>query len=165
MKNLFQNNSIYDSEEKITESGLKNSSAKMFPSNTLLMAMYGVNIGQLGISVKPSSANQAVCVLTPRQPDEYSLFYSFYFFKAIRAHLFNISMGAAQQNLSQDIVKRLNFLQPNQHLLKAFDNIVKPLFDQKQNLEQQNLTLQQTRDLLLPRLISGKLRVGPGEKA
>lgn len=151
---------IYDSEEKITENGLKKSSAKMFPPNTLLMAMYGVNIGQLGISVKPSSANQAVCVLTPKKPNEYSLYYSFYFFKAIRAHLFNISMGAAQQNLSQDIIKRLNFLQPTSSLLVAFDKIVKPLFDLKQGLEQQNINLKQTRDLLLPRLISGKLRVG-----
>lgn len=155
---------IFESEEKITESGLKNSSAKLFPPYTLLMAMYGVNIGQLGISVKPSSANQAVCVFTPRNVEEYSLYYSFYYFKSIRSHLFNISMGAAQQNLSQDIIKRLSFLKPTPALLKSFDTIQKAMFDLKLNLEQQNQLLKQTRDLLLPRLISGKLRVKDAEE-
>ena len=155
---------IFDSEEKITVSGLNNSSAKLFPPNTLLMAMYGVNIGQLGISVKPSTANQAVCVFAPKVLEEYSLYYSFYFFKSIRAHLFNISMGAAQQNLSQDIIKRIDFLQPDSKLLEKFDNAIKPTFELKLKLMLQTQTLKQTRDLLLPRLISGKLRVKEAEK-
>ncbi len=150
---------ILESEEKITESGLKNSSAKLFPPFTLLMAMYGVNIGQLGISVQPSSANQAICVFTPKQSNDYSLYYSFFYFKSIRSHLFNISMGAAQQNLSQDIIKRLNFFHPDSNILLKFDKIQKPIFDLKLKLELQNQNLKQTRDLLLPRLISGKLRV------
>jgi len=150
---------IFDSEEKITESGLKNSSAKLFPSNTLLMAMYGVNIGQLGISVKSSTANQAVCVFLPIKPKEYSLYYSFFFFKSIRLHLFNISMGAAQQNLSQNIIKRLNYLRPDAKILLDFDNIQKPFFELILKLSIETQILKQTRDLLLPRLISGKLRV------
>lgn len=155
---------IFDSEEKITDSGLKNSSAKLFPPFTLLMAMYGVNIGQLGISVKPSSANQAVCVFSPRESEQFSLYYAFFFFKSIRSHLFNISMGAAQQNLSQDIIKRLNYLKPKTSLLLDFESIQKPMFYEILKLSQQNQILKQTRDLLLPRLISGKLRVKDAEK-
>ena len=155
----LKDNFIFDSEEKITDSGLKNSSAKLFPPHTLLMAMYGVNIGQLGISVKPSTANQAVCVFLPKEPKQYSLYYTFFFFKSIRSHLFNISMGAAQQNLSQDIIKRLNYLKPETSLLLDFEGIQKPMFDEILKLSQQNQTLKQTRDLLLPRLISGKLKV------
>ncbi len=150
---------IFDSEEKITDAGLQNSSAKLFPPDSLLMAMYGVNIGQLGISVKPSTANQAVCVFSPKAPKEYSLYYSYFYFKSIRSHLFNISMGAAQQNLSQDIIKRLNFLKPENNLLSNFNKIQKPLFELILKLSQQNQNLKQTRDLLLPRLISGKLKV------
>lgn len=150
---------VFDSEEKITEVGLKNSSAKMFPPATLLMAMYGVNIGQLGISVKPSTANQAVCVFTPIKPEEYSLFYSFFFFKSIRPHLFNISMGAAQQNLSQDLIKRVKYFSPYFEIINKYDSIVKPFFEEIKILSQKNQLLQQTRDLLLPRLISGKLSV------
>ncbi len=150
---------VFDSDEKITDVGLKNSSAKMFPANTLLMAMYGVNIGQLGISVKPASANQAVCVFNPLKPEKYSLYYSFFFFKSIRFHLFNISMGAAQQNLSQDLIKKINYLSPCSYIIIKYDLMVKPFFEEIQILQQKNQLLQQTRDLLLPRLISGKLSV------
>ena len=150
---------VFDSSEKITEVGLKNSSAKMFPPNTLLMAMYGVNIGQLGISVTNAAANQAVCVFTPMKPDEYSLYYSFFFFKSIRTHLFNISMGAAQQNLSQDLIKKVNYFSPFCEVINKYDSIVKPFFEEIKILSQKNQLLQQTRDLLLPRLVSGKLSV------
>ena len=155
---------IFDSEEKITDAGLQNSSAKLFPPDSLLMAMYGVNIGQLGISVKPSTANQAVCVFSPKAPKEYSLYYSYFYFKSIRSHLFNISMGAAQQNLSQEIIKRLNFLKPEKNLLSSFNKIQKPIFELLLKLSLQDQNLKQTRDLLLPRLISGKLKVKEAEK-
>jgi type I restriction enzyme S subunit len=150
---------ILDTEEHITEIGLKNSSAKLFPENTLLMAMYGVNIGQLGISSKPAAANQAVCVFNPIDGIETSLVHSFYFFKSIRSHLFNISMGAAQQNLSQDLIKKIDFLKPNAKIIRNYHSIVFPFFEEIKILSQKSQLLQQTRDLLLPRLISGKLSV------
>jgi type I restriction enzyme M protein len=52
---------ITDSENKITELGLKNSSAKIFPINTVLLAMYGATAGQVGILGIEASTNQAVC--------------------------------------------------------------------------------------------------------
>lgn len=150
---------VFDSEEKISASGLKNSSAKLFPKDVLIMAMYGVNIGQLGISVKNATANQAVCVFTPLSPNRCSLYYSFHFFKSIRSHLFNISMGAAQQNLSQDIIKKVKYLSPAPEIINKYDRIANPLFEEIKTLSQKNLLLQQTRELLLPRLMSGKLSV------
>lgn len=150
---------ILNAQETITEIGLKNSSAKMFPANTLLMAMYGVNIGQLGISVKKSAANQAVCVFSPISGIQFSLYYTFFFFKSLRSHLFNISMGAAQQNLSQDLIQKINILKPKVEVIEEYDAIVEPMFEEIKILSQKNKLLQETRDLLLPRLISGKLSV------
>ena len=150
---------ILKAQETITEIGLKNSSAKLFPANTLLMAMYGVNIGQLGISVKASAANQAVCVFNPINEIKFSLYYTFYFFKSIRMHLFNISMGAAQQNLSQDLIKKIDILKPKTEIITKYDLIVEPMFEEIKVLTKKNQLLQETRDLLLPRLISGKLSV------
>lgn len=150
---------ILNAQETITEIGLKNSSAKLFPPNTLLMAMYGVNIGQLGISVKASAANQAVCVFRPITDVKFSLYYTFYFFKSIRLHLFNISMGAAQQNLSQDLIKKIDILKPKTEIISKYDLIIEPIFEEIKALLQKNQLLQETRDLLLPRLISGKLSV------
>ena len=64
---------IQSSEETITESGLKNSSAKLFPKNTVLVAMYGATVGQLGILDMDATTNQACCaVLEKTPPFDYS---------------------------------------------------------------------------------------------
>jgi type I restriction enzyme S subunit len=147
---------ILNTKETITDSGLKKSSAKLFPANTLLMAMYGVNIGQLGISVKESASNQAVCVFNSISDVYFSLYYSFFFFKSIRLYLFNISMGAAQQNLSQDLIKKIDILRPNSETTIKYDLIVEPMFQEIKILKEKIQNLQETRDLLLPRFINQK---------
>ena len=62
---------IYNSELFITLEGLKNSSAKIFPINTVLVAMYGATVGQVGILKIEASTNQAVCGIYPK-PQRYS---------------------------------------------------------------------------------------------
>jgi type I restriction enzyme S subunit len=155
----LKDNFILNVEEKITESGLKNSSAKLFPSKTLLMAMYGVNIGQLGISTGQATSNQAVCVFGLKDKNRKLLYYSFFFFKSLRSYLFNISMGAAQQNLSQEIINQIDFLLPQILISEKFEEIADETFEEIKILSLKNKILQESRDLLLPRLISGKLSI------
>ncbi|MBI1791144.1 MAG: restriction endonuclease subunit S [Acidobacteria bacterium] len=50
----------------ITEKGLRQSTARLYPAKTLLMAMYGATIGKLGILQFPATVNQACCALVPR---------------------------------------------------------------------------------------------------
>jgi type I restriction enzyme S subunit len=158
---------IFESEEKISEFGLKNSSAKIFPKDTVLIGMYGgvhgegrkSTLGQLGILAKPSSTNQACCAFIPKNEHFYSYPYLFLFLKTKRLDYLNMSMGAAQQNISQDIILNSVYINPSNDIIKQFDSMVKPFFEEIKNLSQKNTLLQQTRDLLLPRLISGKLSV------
>ena len=58
---------ISKSKTFITEAGLKNSSAKIFPPDTVLVAMYGATAGQVGILRFPSATNQAVCGIYPSE--------------------------------------------------------------------------------------------------
>jgi type I restriction enzyme S subunit len=55
--------SISDTEERISDEGLKNSSAKYYPAHSVLVAMYGANVGQLGWLRTPATVNQAICGL------------------------------------------------------------------------------------------------------
>ena len=68
---------IYDTEIKITEAGLQNSSAKVFPSGTLLIALYGASIGKLAFLGKPAATNQAICAIF--QNEKVSLKYLYYY--------------------------------------------------------------------------------------
>ena len=54
---------IYAAEEKITQLGANNSSAKLFPKNTILMAMYGATVGKLGLLKIEATTNQAFCAM------------------------------------------------------------------------------------------------------
>jgi type I restriction enzyme S subunit len=71
----------------------------------------------------------------------------------------NCSSGATMPSLNERILKRLAFLVPPLELAAEFSGIIDPIFSQSNTLEMQNTHLTRTRDLLLPRLISGKLSV------
>lgn len=149
---------IQDTPTKITELGLKNSSAKIFPSYTVIFAMYGNTIGKMGVLAKEAATNQACCAITPKTKIynwEY-IFYSLYIF---REQLISLGMGAAQQNINQDEIKKFKIYKPEEELIERFNKIVSLNFNQIENLQKQNQQLTEIRNRLLPRLISGKLEV------
>ena len=90
-------------EETITEDGLKNSSAKIFPSGTLCIALYGATVGKVGILAADAATNQAVCGINPHA--QIGAKYLFYFFQSQRSALIGLSQGGAQPNISQQIVR------------------------------------------------------------
>ena len=59
----LNNGIVNEAEEYITEEGLKNSSAKLFPRGSLLIALYGATVGRLGILDFDSTTNQAICCI------------------------------------------------------------------------------------------------------
>lgn len=101
---------ILSSELFITEEGLKNSSAKMFPVDTVLVAMYGATAGQVGILKFESSTNQAVCGILPNEkaiPE-----YLYLILKSQKEYLISLSGGGAQPNISQKIIRELKIPLP-----------------------------------------------------
>lgn len=98
-------NTILDTEEKISDDAVKNSSAKLFPKGTLLIALYGATIGKLAFLGIKAATNQAVCGIFE---DEgiYSRFL-YYFLFHNRRKLVEQGAGGAQPNISQTILKNL----------------------------------------------------------
>ena len=149
---------IIDTEEYITNEAIKKSSAKLLPSKSVAMAMYGVNIGQLGYFDKEMTCNQACCVFIDKRNFS-SKHYLFQYLKSIREYLLLISVGAAQQNLSQDLIKNIKIVMPSDDVIRAFEEKVDMLYNSIKTLMCKNKNLAKQRDLLLPRLMSGKLEV------
>ena len=94
---------IFKAQKFITDAGLKNSSARMFPSNTVLVAMYGATAGQVGILRFPASTNQAVCGILPNET--LLTEFIFYYFLSVQKDLIGLAVGNAQPNISQEKIK------------------------------------------------------------
>jgi type I restriction enzyme S subunit len=149
---------IFDTEEKITEDAIRNSSAKMVPSGSILMAMYGATIGKLGIATKELSCNQACCVFL--LPEDSTLrLYLYNWLLNSRTLLISMGKGAAQPNLSQDMIKNLEIVVPSSCLLAKFDSKVKPLYRIMSYHSSQIRLLTEARDRLLPKLMSGDIEI------
>jgi type I restriction enzyme S subunit len=120
---------IYDSEEKITEEALMHSNAKLFPVNTVLIAMYGATVGKLGYLKMECSTNQAFAALLPN-PEVYDSKFLFYLLLKERERLISVASGAAQQNLNLSIIKNFEIFIPEDiseqkriaDILSAFDD-------------------------------------------
>ena len=97
---------IQEIPNKITEKALNETSVKLNPSGSVLIAMYGATIGKLGILSFPATTNQACCACNVFQPF-YNL-YLFYFLMANKIHFVKQGEGGAQPNISREkIVKTL----------------------------------------------------------
>lgn len=87
----------------ITELALKETSVKMFPPGTVLVAMYGATAGEVGILRFPSTTNQAVCGIHPS--DQFIPEYLYFVFLQKKAELVAQAVGGAQPNISQEKIK------------------------------------------------------------
>ena len=104
--------SMYLSEvdESITTTGLQNCSAKMFPKDTLLVAMYGATIGACSILNIPASTNQACAALLPN--NKYLPAFLYYYFLSIKDKLISMGVGGAQPNISGTMIQSLKIPLP-----------------------------------------------------
>lgn len=149
---------IFNTSERITEEAIKKSSAKLFPAGTVLIAMYGATIGETGVLAVDAASNQACCALFPKH-EELTPEFTHLFAMHSKQGLINLSQGAAQNNISQQVVRNYPFIMPSELLLKEFNEVVSNIYKQKANLEKQNASLARARDLLLPKLMSGELTI------
>ena len=149
---------LLDSEKHISEKGHQSSSTKMFPIGTVLMAIYAApTVGRLGILTSNATFNQAAVGLTPKE--EVGSNYIFLLLKNERYNFNNLAIGAAQQNLSVKFVKTYTTIIPSKKVISDFNVIINPIFNRIMLLCKENSSLTNLRDTLLPKLMSGKLKI------
>lgn len=105
----LNNGIVTKSESKITELGLKSSSAKMIPAGTLLVAMYG-SIGKLGIAGMECCTNQAIAYA--KELYGVTTKYMFYFMAMMKSELISKGKGGTQKNISQTVLNSLEVIVP-----------------------------------------------------
>lgn len=149
---------VFDTEEKITELGLMKSSAKLFPAGTVIIAMYGATVGQLGILAKETSTNQACCAILQGN-NVFPPSFAYLYLLNNREKIINLANGGAQQNINQQIIKSLPVVLPPNEIMLPMGKKLEILFQLKKRNEEVILTLENARDYLLSRLLSGEIEV------
>ncbi len=147
---------LLDSEKKITEAGLRGSSAKMLPTGTVLMTSRA-SVGFFGIIQEPSCTNQGFINILPNDmyARMYLLFNLMHRVEEIRSH----AGGATYKEINKTKFKALNVVMPDPALLQEFEEQTSDLHAQVRTLHTMNQKLAQARDLLLPRLMNREVAV------
>lgn len=155
----LQDGWILDTEEYITQDGYNNSSTKMFPPNTVLMAIYASpTLGRLGVLATECCCNQAALGLIA---DETKISWQWLWWKLyeLRDDFNSIARGAGQQNISGIVVKNKTIVVPEKPIIDAFTSAVSKMFEKQKNISTQIRLLTEARDRLLPRLMGGEINV------
>jgi type I restriction enzyme S subunit len=137
----LQDTWIDHTEEKITDEAVANSSAKVLPPHTILLAMYGATVGQLGILRSPMTCNQACCAMIV-DSDKADFRYLYYHLRYSRPQLKSLATGAAQQNLSGALIKSLLYPFPPLAEQKAIAAVLGALDDKIELNRRMNATLE-----------------------
>ena len=150
---------ISDIPESITEEAVANSSAKINPIGSVLIAMYGATIGKLGILTFPATTNQACCACI--EYEAVAQMYLFYFLLSQRTAFIEKGGGGAQPNISKEIIVNTYIPLPplsEQHRIVAEIKKWFTLIDQiEQGKTDLQTTIKQTKSKILDLAIHGKL--------
>lgn len=119
---------LEDSDEHITDLAISATSAKLFPPNTILMAMYGDGrtMTNLGILRRPAASNQACCALIC-DPSRCSHHYLFYALRYHRKDFLRLASGGAQRNLSGTLIRNFKIKAPSIEEQEAIGRVLAAL--------------------------------------
>ena len=146
----IKNNILIQAEEYISNEGLKHSSAKFLPKDTVLMSMYGVNAGDIGILKFDAATNQACCGMICKN----AMYAAYLYYHLLHNQKFIAAQatGGAQENLSKDFIEKIEIPIPDDDKLNS--TILKTIIDNKEIYTRQNQKLIELKDLLLSKLAS-----------
>ncbi len=117
-------------KKSITDTALKEFSVlKIFPKNTLIIAMYGATIGKLGILNEEATTNQACCNMYDSKDIDSK--FMFYWFLANKKQIISMAQGGGQPNINQNLIKNLKLWVPKideqRNLVKFLEQTIEPI--------------------------------------
>ncbi len=152
---------IYSTEKTITELGLKNSSAKIIPEDSVIVAMYGATAGRSAINKIPLATNQACCNLII---DNNKADYRFVYYYLVNSYekLLSAAVGAAQQNLGSKQISAMTINLPPLYQQKKIADILSSLDEKIELNRRMNETLEQLGQTLFRHYFVDKAKQSNG---
>lgn len=150
---------IFETEEHITEEAISHSSAKLFPVNTVAIAMYGATIGKVGILGIAATTNQACACGVSNPSANYK--YLFYYARSQKDNFIKKGKGGAQPNISQEIIKSHEFplppLSEQQRIVDRIESLFAKLDEAKQKTQDALDSFETRKAAILHKAFAGEL--------
>ena len=147
---------LLDTERKITDLGLSKISSGLLPKGTILLSSRAP-IGYLAITELPVAINQGFIAMLPF--DKVSNLFLLYWCEAYQDEILNYANGSTFLEISKGNFRKISIVTPSIHVMEAFDSFVRPLYKNIVSSSRESRILYTLRDALLPKLVSGELRV------
>ncbi|MAI91314.1 restriction endonuclease subunit S [Ponticaulis sp.] len=147
---------VVQTEEYLSNEGAKSQQNKTLPKGSILVSCIG-SVGVVSMNGSPAQTNQQINSVVPRKDDW--RFFCYSFLKSIKPRLEALGGGATMANVNKSKFQSIPVLLPVDELTGGFQSIVEPQFAMIETLIRQNIELAKARDLLLPRLMDGRLEV------
>jgi type I restriction enzyme S subunit len=147
---------LLDTEKKITEEGLARSSAKMLPSETILMTSRA-SVGFFGISEQEVCTNQGFISCIPNNKN--LMMFLLLNLMSRKDEIRQKAGGATYLEINKSTFRKLIVIKPDDTLLNEFQSITYTILKRISALKKQSDLLKQARDKLLPKLMNGEIEV------
>jgi type I restriction enzyme S subunit len=148
---------IIETTDSLTELGLNSQSNKTIPPYSICISSIAT-VGLVCINPEPCQTNQQINTIVPK--NSFLKYYLYYLAISMKeTFLATASGGTATLNMNTSQFSNLNAIMPSDDILKEFDEIVSPMMAKILENNYCNQALTQTRDTLLPKLMSGKIEV------
>ncbi len=149
---------VIDTEKRITQLGLNSCSSRLLKKGATIISARGT-VGRLAIVATPMAMNQSCYALNGKYGD----YFNYYSIKGGISTLKQNTHGAVFDTITRDTFKTVTTVQPQGIICREFEKQISPLMQQLETNVRQSRTLASIRDTLLPKLISGQLRIPEAE--
>jgi len=155
-KDIEESAYIFNTEEYITEEGLRNCNSKLYKKNSVFITARGT-VGKICMTGLDMAMNQSCYALIGS--DGFNQYYVYEQTLDLISRLKQNSHGSVFNTITTDTFRKIKITKPDFNILSIYEFVVSPLFDEIHNNTMQSQTLSTLRDSLLPKLMSGELRV------
>jgi type I restriction enzyme, S subunit len=152
---------LFRTNRTITDAGLSNCASQLYPSGSIFMTSRAT-IGAFAVPQLPAAVNQGFIVVIP--PSRESRWWLFHEMRSQMGEMLSLANGSTFLELSRKNFKAMPVRIASQEVLVQFDAKVAPLHQRAAATAQESSVLSELRDALLPRLMSGEIRVRDAEK-
>jgi len=148
---------VYDTAEYLIQNAVHSFNIPVIPENTILLS-FKMTVGRVGITTEKMLSNEAIAHFVFTEKTPFCKEYLYFFLRLFKYDILG-STSSIVTSINSRMIKEMEILIPDKNTMSKFEGIVREFFNKIKYNQLQVRTLEKLRDTLLPKLMSGEVRV------